>query len=116
VIGIIKETSLPLIYLENGLVNSKIGEKVSDQLIFAGELLAEIYKLYNVRIGILKSESLEIELARAKVIFPLQGDRQVLLGSLSLILSQLNAEPQNFRMSEEGKFIVDLRFKNPIIK
>jgi hypothetical protein len=45
------------------------------------------------------------------VIFPLEGERAVLISSLRLIISKLEAE-------EEGKSqsaSIDLRFKNPVV-
>ena len=46
-----------------------------------------------------------------KVIFPLEGDIDVLLGSLRLILSQLNNDEREIRIGS-----IDLRFENPVLR
>jgi len=95
-----------------------VGKKVSDKVAFALEILYGTFSSYQVREGIIENESLVIELSQGpKVIFPLEGEREVLLGSLRLVLSKLNNDSQDFKIENvSGASIIDLRFKNPVIK
>ncbi len=86
-----------------------VGEKVTEETLFALELLYDMFSFYQVQTGKIDKSSLVIELSRGpKVIFPLEGSHQVLLGSLRLVLSKLNSDSQ--------VSTIDLRFKNPVIK
>jgi cell division septal protein FtsQ len=105
-------TNLPkLIVAENLLA---VGEKVSPDKLFGLALMSDLSYFYQVNNGKLTEQRLEILLNGRTVLFPLEGDRQVLLGALKVILSQLNAEPQDPKMEKIS--IIDLRFKNPILK
>lgn len=100
-------TTLPVLIVSEAPPN--VGDLVSEKNFFALELLYDLFSSYQIRTGIIENESLVIELNQVpKVIFPLEGDREVLLGSLRLILSRLNSSRQ--------VSTIDLRFKNPIIK
>lgn len=96
----------------------KIGEKVGDKTLFALEVIYDVYASYQIQKGEIVDEALVIEFPSGpKVIFPLEGDRQVLLGSLSLILSRLNSDAEKTRIEEvQNVRIIDLRFKNPVLK
>jgi hypothetical protein len=77
-----------------------------------------MFSSYQVREGIIEDESLVIELSQGpRVIFPLEGEKEVLLGSLRLVLSKLNNDAQDSKIENvSGASIIDLRFKNPVIK
>ena len=52
-----------------------------------------------------------------KVIFPLKGDREVLMGTLLVILNQLNSEGRGTKIEDINNFkVIDLRYNNPVIK
>ncbi len=100
-------TTLPVLIVSEAPPN--VGSIVSEKNLFSLELLYNLFSSYQIRTGIVENESLVIELNQGpRVIFPLEGDREVLLGSLRLILSRLNDSGQ--------VSTIDLRFKNPIIK
>jgi len=100
-------TGLPRLITPESLPN--VGEKVTEETLFALELLYDMFSFYQVRTGKIDKSSLVIELSRGpKVIFPLEGNRQALLGSLRLVLAKLNSDSQ--------VSTIDLRFKNPVIK
>lgn len=100
----VKETNLPYVVISDNLLN--IGEVVGSKKTFALELLYGIYYLYQVKSGEIINDSLEVIVPDAgKIIFPLIGERDILLGSMKLILTR------------SGKFKeIDLRYKNPVIK
>jgi len=107
VITIEDSTGLPRLITSESLPN--VGEKVTEEALFALELLYDMFSFYQVRTGKIDKSSLVIELSRGpKVIFPLEGSHQALLGSLRLVLDKLNSDSQ--------VSTIDLRFKNPIIK
>lgn len=100
----VEKTNLPYVVISDNLPN--ISEVVESKKIFALELIYGIYYLYQVKSGEIVNGSLEVNISEAgKVIFPLMGERDILLGSMKLILSRA------------GKFKeIDLRYKNPVIR
>lgn len=95
-----------------------VGKTVSDETFFALEILYGMFSSYQVREGKIEDESLVIELNQGpRVIFPLEGEKEILLGSLRLVLSRLNNDGQDSKIENvSGASIIDLRFKNPVIK
>ncbi|MBX4205966.1 hypothetical protein KW795_02105 [Candidatus Microgenomates bacterium] len=111
--GIIIEESdtsnLPNLLIDPNLnVILKKGEKLSSEFQFATLLLQKMYFVYNTNHANVSAYSISFDLNEKKVVFPLNGDIDVLLGSLTVILSRLN--------SENNYSIIDLRYKNPILK
>lgn len=108
-----KNTSLPIINIttsEN--TDYKLGSKVSENLIFALQLERLIFSSYGVKLISLYNDRIETKLNNGpKVIFPVEGEIDVLMGSLNLILSRLNNQTGEIRIGE-----VDLRYKNPVIR
>lgn len=114
VIKIEKETPLP--YIEVAGVLPNVGERVSPEDNFGLELIYNVYATYQVRGGRLENQSLVVELPQGlKVIFPLEGEKEVLLGALRVILDRLNQEDKDSRIGKEITE-VDLRFQNPVLK
>jgi hypothetical protein len=102
-----------------------LGERVDDETFFALELLNDMFTYYQIREGKKDSESLLIELKSGQnVIFPLEGDRKVIIASLGIILNKLNSEDNGTRIGSDDVgledcqrgCLIDLRFKNPVIK
>lgn len=95
-----------------------VGKTVSDETFFALEILYGMFSSYQVREGKIEDESLVIELSQGpRVIFPLEGEKEILLGSLRLVLSRLNNDGQDSKIENvSGASIIDLRFKNPVIR
>ncbi|RLC32944.1 hypothetical protein DRH13_00650 [Candidatus Woesebacteria bacterium] len=109
-------TGLPVLITTEPPPN--VGETVSNKTFFALEVLYGMFSSYQVREGKIEDESLVIELSQGpKVIFPLEGENEILLGSLRLVLSKLNNDDQDSKIENvSGASIIDLRFKNPVIK
>jgi len=106
-IAVEDSTALPRLIIADALPN--VGERVTEKTLFALELLEDLFSLYQVETGRMGADSLVIELSGGpRVIFPLEGNRQALIGSLRIILAKLN--------SESGVSTIDLRFRNPVIK
>ncbi|KKQ95632.1 MAG: hypothetical protein UV74_C0013G0265 [Candidatus Woesebacteria bacterium GW2011_GWB1_43_14] len=83
-----------------------------DQLEFASNLYYEFSRLHPIEFSELGDKDMIVKIAGGvKVIFPLEGDIDVLLGSLRLILSQLNNDEREIRIGS-----IDLRFENPVLR
>ena len=109
-------TNLPTLTTSELVPN--VGERVDEETLFALNLLSNIFSFYQVKEGKIENKSLVIELPSSyKVIFPLEGDQQVLLGSLRLVLAKLNTQAQESRIKEVfNAKTIDLRFKNPVVR
>ena len=109
-------TGLPVLITAEPPPN--VGKTVSNKTFFALEILYGMFSSYQVREGKIENESLVIELSQGpKVIFPLEGEKEILLGSLRLVLTKLNNDGQDSKIENvSGASIIDLRFKNPVIK
>ena len=107
VIGVEEASNLPTLGLEGYAPN--VGEQVSQEILFSLRILYDLFYLYQVRFATLRNDGVTVELPQGtSVIFPTEGDRQVLVGSLNLILARGNELPD---ISQ-----VDLRFKDPVLR
>jgi hypothetical protein len=99
-------------------VKTDRGLQIPEGQLFALQLLNDISRVNKIEKAELNDDSLVIELQDdLNVIFPLEGDRQVLIGSLILIYNDLKSGTDT-KLNTLGKKIdtIDLRFKNPILK
>lgn len=109
----IEKTNLPEVEISDNLPD--IGAKVSSSEQFSLDLIYGIYYLYQIKSGEIVGDSFVVSMPTvAKIIFPLSGDRDVLLGSMKLILSRLNQDKDNLRIGKVKE--IDLRYKNPVIR
>lgn len=116
----VETTNLPYILIADKI--PPIGGSVESQKIFALELIYGIYYLYQVKEGEVVNSSLEVVIPNSgKIIFPLEGERDILLGSMKLILSRLNTDTNSPKIGKSlpaGRQVkeIDLRYKNPVIR
>lgn len=112
-----QETILPFAIINSDL--PQVGTKLDDSQIFALTLLKDLSKSYQLSEGSLSEEGLLVTLpTKVSILFPLEGDRDVILGSFILVINQLNSVKEGSTMEKvnlTGK-IIDLRFKNPVIR
>lgn len=95
-----------------GDYDPKVGEFVSPQILFALNLQEGVLNLYGVNTGIINRNTLVVELKdQVRVTFPLQGDVEILLGSLRVIYTRIQSGEDSKKFSE-----IDLRFKNPVLR
>jgi len=110
IVSIVETTNLPVLS-GRGLFGG-VGEKVDGETLFGLAVVSDMFQFYQVKEGVLEKGGLTVELKEGStVIFPLEGDRAVLISSLRLIISKLEEEA-------EGKskgVTIDLRFKNPVV-
>lgn len=113
VIKVQDSTNLPVVYINDKIPN--LGENVGKEKLFALETIFSLTSLYQVKEGKIENNSLTTLLPDGvEVVFPLQGDREVLLGGLELILFRLKSEAKDSRIENIRK--IDLRFKNPVLQ
>jgi len=99
VVGEVRETQLPTL---------KVVESASDRSItFAAGLFKDLNKYYKITSGELTRFGLKANISGAEVTFPLEGDIDIILGSLEVVI---------LRFSTGKSYTVDLRYKNPVIK
>lgn len=111
-----ENTSLPTLEVTGQLPG--VGEKVSKEELFALAIVEKMFSLYQIRTGKLEEDRLVIELDREiRVIFPLEGEKEKLVGALQLVLSRLKNGDEGSRI-EGGQKVstIDLRFKNPVLR
>ncbi|MDP3918115.1 MAG: hypothetical protein Q8Q30_03010 [Candidatus Woesebacteria bacterium] len=104
------ESNLPILIKNEA--NLVIGEKIEEKDKFALSIINGLKYLYSINSGIIINEELKVVNNEGIIVrFPLEGDKDVLLGSLRLIFSRLNDEVKGIRIEE-----IDLRFKNPVLR
>ena len=81
---------LPTVIVSGDL--KKVGEKINDNQLFALKIIEGVNQMYQVSTGKIIDNSLHVELASGiEVIFPVDGDIQVLLGSLRLVYAKVES-------------------------
>lgn len=110
------QTNLPLLYVNN--ISFNVGDIVDEKVLFALKMLYDMHQYFDVKEGVLEDYDLLIKIGDGpSVILPLEGDRKVLIGSLRLIIAKLEGNDENFSIEKaRDKVIIDLRFKNPVIR
>ncbi|MEK7111993.1 MAG: hypothetical protein AAB875_01570 [Patescibacteria group bacterium] len=115
VLSIVSQSTLPQVLISDRAPN--VGEEISQEYFFALNIIYNIFASYQARQGIIENNSLLVNLPQGvKVIFPLSGDKDVLLGALRLIMERLNESNKDSRINEVAVRQIDLRFKNPVLK
>jgi len=84
----------------------------SDERMYVAKLGEELYTFYGAHGGTITQDGMTVSgIDKKQIIFPLQGDIDVLLGSLNLIISRLPSVKEVSTIST-----IDLRFKNPVLR
>jgi cell division septal protein FtsQ len=108
IVAIEVSTNLPRVIIHDFPGN--VGEKVSKENLFALQVVGDLFTFYQIKKGEVDKDNLRVELKNGvKVIFPLEGDRSVLISSLELVLKRYGADSD---LPDE----IDLRYKNPVIR
>ena len=110
ILSVVEDTNLPKLTIDNG--NAKIGEKVSQEQLFALNILESIYSAYLPKSAVIENDHLVVELEDGvKIIFPLEGDKNVLVGSMFFIMSKLKSG----EVTGSKVAIIDLQYKSPVL-
>lgn len=113
VLNIKSESILPTLVKDDA--QYKIGDNISVADRIALDLIEKVSWLYFVNSGKIEGGELKIVLNEGQIVrFPLEGETDLLVGSLRLIFSRLNEEKEGIRMNDIRE--IDLRFKNPVLR
>lgn len=112
ILSFVENTSLPIV--KTSIKPENAGDRVNNATLFSLELMNDLYKIYEIKEGEIKEDSFVVKLnSGERVIFPLEEDREILLSSLTLILSKLNSVKDDLTINVST---IDLRFKNPVLR
>ncbi|MGD8744574.1 MAG: hypothetical protein PVJ52_03205 [Candidatus Woesebacteria bacterium] len=118
VLKIQEENTLPYLSVEGQL--PEIGEKASKRHFKWLNIVYSASKVFALDNAEAKDNFLKITVEGNKeVVFPPDGDEELLVGSMILIVKQLNVGSENTRIKQtdcDNGCIIDLRFNNPVIK
>jgi cell division septal protein FtsQ len=111
VLSMAKDSVLPVVRVGQKLPSP--GQNVGEVNLNALDLAEGVWEMYQVKQSVIEDNTLLVELpSQIRVIFPLEdGNKEVLLGSLRLIYSQITNGDYMGRFSQ-----IDLRFKNPVLR
>lgn len=113
VISMADQTNLPTIKIENQ--NIFLGKNIENSYVFALELLEYLSYLYSINEGVVQGHNMLVKNNEGvNIIFPLEGDIQLLIGSLRIIFSRLNDGTEGIRMEDIRE--IDLRYSNPVLR
>ena len=105
-LSVVEETNLPKLTI--GESEIKEGEKINQEQLFALNILELVYSAYTPKYSMIEGNHLVVELdGEVKIIFPLEGDRSVLVGSMFFIMSKIKAG----EVAGSKVAIIDLQYK-----
>lgn len=94
-----------------------IGEKVDSKTLFALEISLRLSKVVGVNKFTKQENILIVELKDGpRVLFPLEGDKTLLLGSFVLIYNELKKQSEDSKIKINSVSEIDLRYKNPVLR
>jgi hypothetical protein len=110
ILSIVENTNLPKLAINDG--EQKVGERVTQKQLFALNILESIYPAYTPTSAIIENNHLLVELEDGvKILFPLEGDRNTLVGSMFFIMSKLKGG----EVAGSKVAIIDLQYKSPVL-
>jgi hypothetical protein len=110
VLSVVSDSVLPVITVTENLPGE--GKDIGTRDRFVLGLAQGINQMYQIDSFMITDEGLLVELpGQIRVIFPLDGDKDVLLGSLRLIYSKIQEDGNLAGYSQ-----IDLRYKNPVLR
>lgn len=113
VLSVSDTSSLPVIRIDTGEL--EVGKNIDEKQKFALEILNNLSFLYSINEGRIEKSSIKyVSQDGVNIIFPIEGEVDLLVGSLRLIFSRLNDETEGIRMNEIRE--IDLRYKNPVLR
>lgn len=94
------------------------GQKVPDEVALALKTYTLLSSVYKIERSELTEEMFEVKIIDGPLLlFPLEGDPSELVGASRLIIEQLNSGEQNLKIEKDiVSIVVDLRFKNPVLR
>lgn len=110
ILSVVDNSVLPLIVMDGNLPG--VGQNLENADLFALNLARGLNQMYQINTFTITDASLLVELpGQIRVIFPLEGDKNSLLGSLRLIYSKIQEDGNLAGYSQ-----IDLRYRNPVLR
>ncbi|OGM09331.1 hypothetical protein A2159_03070 [Candidatus Woesebacteria bacterium RBG_13_34_9] len=115
ILSVSDNSNLPILVIDESLPS--IGNKVDDKILFSLKILDSLSKRQKVKYAKYSSNELLIDMDNGlKVIFPVEGEIRLLLGSYYLIDNKLKNLDEDSKMNGYTYNILDLRFNDPVLK
>ena len=115
IISFSENSELPIVTADK--VFPEIGSSVAGKYKFSLDLLYDLFLTFQVKEGTFSGDSLVIEIpGNLRVIFPIEGDREALVGSFVLLYSEYQNEGNTGKSVMSDIVEIDLRYKNPVLK
>jgi hypothetical protein len=109
VLALADSSGLPTVITSEPL--GKVGESVNTRDLFALNLISGVNEMYQIGYGTITNDALVVDIPPGvRVIFPLEGDSEVLLGSLRLIYAKVTTSYLGIYSQ------IDMRYKNPVLR
>ena len=107
--------NIPSVIVSGTLPN--VGTSVDQENLFALKLMYDVNYLYQRRLGEITKDGLVIEFGSGpNVLFPLEGEKERLIGSLVLIMSNLDEAAYKEGSKNWNIQTIDLRYDNPVLR
>jgi len=112
----VERTALPT--LNTKKYTFEIGQKVTSEVVLALKTYTLLSSVYKIERSELTEAMFEVKILNGPLfLFPLEGDSAELVGASRLIIEQLNSGEQNLKIEKDVvDVVVDLRFKNPVLR
>ena len=109
VLALADSSNLPTVVSTESV--KKAGELIGTRDLFALNLISGVYEMYQVGYGVITNDALTVDIPHGvRVIFPLEGDSEVLLGSLRLVYTKVTASYLGIYSQ------IDMRYRNPVLR
>ena len=112
----VASTNLPIISIHE-LPYSK-GAKISDEIIHSLEIYRLISSVYEISNASIEKDAFKLKISSGpEILFGFDGECDILAGSARLIVEQIKTNSDELRISKSANdIVVDLRFKNPVLR
>lgn len=110
----VDDTNLPVLTVS--YMDGDLGSRTEDSLLFSVDLVSTLASDFDLQNAMIKDNKMTVEIKDyPNVIFPLKGDRKLLLGSFYLISGKLRSNEGEGQLGVEKIHTIDLRYKNPVL-
>jgi len=116
VLGKTESSGLP--FVENAAIDLPLGSYVNQDLSFSLKILRYLNLIFGINGGYLKETGVEFRIQDGPlVIFPKNGDSDILIGALRLIVQNVSQPNWEYSLVKPyNKITIDLRYRNPVIR
>jgi len=115
VLEIVQTTQLPYILISNEIFN--VGDYVGDGNAMALDIFSDLNYLYQISYAKISDNSFIVKIPdNIEIIFPLEGDKKMLMGAFNLIMNKINQHSPEIFDKIQTVNTIDLRFDNPVIR